>query len=361
MKLYKIFVDFLIINKKIDKLSKIPIDKVQTILLMSNTAIGDTLFNTPVFRSLKTHYPDKRLIVMLNPTNYKLFETNKYIDDIVLYDGKWKNFFKVLSILKTYHIDLSLILHSNEPQATPLALLANSKYIIKIPNDKNPYNKYHTNLPTKAIENNHGVYDRLKQLMYIDIEETNPVMDLFLKKEWIDIANKSLNIDKNKLIIGFQIGASTVSRMWFASKWIELGKKILLKYPNAIIVLTGAPNESHLTNEVSNGISNSSRVIDMAGKLPLGAAAALIGKFNLFITPDTGPLHIAIALKVPTIGFFVVANHLGSNACYDKDIHLYIQKEKTCFPCVAKRCKFQECMLQIEVDDVINKMELLNI
>ena len=184
-------------------------------------------------------------------------------------------------------------------------------------------------------------------------------MVLVLKDSWKDeVFNylESKSIDNSTIVIGFQIGASTVSRMWFSDKWVDLGKKLLLKYPNSIIILTGAPNEVKLTNQVEEGINNS-RVFNLAGKFQLGSAAALIGTLDLLITPDTGPLHIAIALKVPTIGFFVVANHIGSNACYDQNIHLYIQKEKTCNPCIAKNCKYQECMLQITADDVLKLSE----
>ncbi len=357
--LFELGISFLIKNKKVDKLEHIPMDSVHNILLMSNTAIGDTLFSTPVFRSLKLHYPDKKLIVLLNPTNYKLFETNKYIDEIILYDGRWKKFFQVLKILKTKKIDATLILHSNEPQATPLALLSGSKYIIKIPNNKNEYNKFHTNLPISAYGDRHGIFDRLRQLEYLNIFEDDPRMDIVLKDSWKDeVFNylESKSIDNSAIVIGFQIGASTVSRMWFSDKWVDLGKKLLLKYPNSIIILTGAPNEVKLTNQVEEGINNS-RVFNLAGKFQLGSAAALIGTLDLLITPDTGPLHIAIALKVPTIGFFVVANHIGTNACYDQNIHLYIQKEKTCNPCIAKNCKYQECMLQITADDVLKLSE----
>jgi ADP-heptose:LPS heptosyltransferase len=361
--IFGFLVNFLIKNKKIDKLEHIPMDDVHNILLMSNTAIGDTLFNTPVFRSLKLHYPDKKLIVLLNPTNYKLFETNKYIDDIVLYDGKWKKFFQVLKVLKTKKIDITFILHSNEPQATPLALLSNSKYIIKIPNDKNEYNKFHTNLPTKSIENKHGTYDRLKQLEYIGINENNPRTELYIMQEWSDaieefFTDNKINQDED-IIIGFQIGASTVSRMWFEERWIELGNNLLNMNEKIKIILTGSPDEKNLTSAIYNNL-NHQRVFDCAGQFKLTEAAALIGKLNVLITPDTGPMHIAAALKVPTIGFFIAANWQGSNPCHDTELHLYIQKEKTCLPCIGKRCKFQECMYQITVDDVILKLKELN-
>ena len=358
MGLFEKIIPYFLPKNQVIKTDLVPMDEIDQIVCFSNTAIGDTLFNTPVFRSLKKHFPDKKLIVVMNPTNYKLFETNPYIDEIILYSGKTKHFLKALNQLKKISPKLILILHSNEPQATPLAVLSGAKYIIKIPNDKNKFNKWHTNPPIKGVENKHGIFNRLKTLEFLGVKENDCKMDLFLKQEWIEeVENYFKNINYSKLI-GFQIGASTISRRWFNEKWIDLGKKLLNLYPDIKIVLTGAPNERYLTSEVEKGIDDN-RVLNLAGKFSLGGAAALIKKLDLLITPDTGPLHIATALKTPTIAFFVVANHLGSNACYDKDIHLYIQKEKTCNPCIAKKCKFAECMGQIGVEEVLEKVKKL--
>ncbi len=353
MKIFENIISFFLQKNQIIKTNTVPINDINEIYCFSNTAIGDTLFNTPVFKSLKINFPNKKIIAILNPVNYTLFQENKDIDEIILYSGKTKHFFQTLKELKKRKPKLILLLHSNDPQATSISVLSGAKYIIKIPNFSNKFNLWHTNLATKAVKNKHGIFNRLKQLELLGIKSNDCRMHLPLKEKWTNQINSYFN-NNNSTLIGFQIGASTLSRMWFAKNWIELGKKLLKDYPNINIVLTGSPNEKKLTKEVEEGI-NDKRVLNLAGKFSLGEAAALIGKLKLLITPDTGPLHIAIALKIPTIGFFVVAHHSGSNACYDKDIHLYIQKEKTCEPCIGKNCKFAKCMLQIEVDEVIKK------
>ena len=360
MKLFSKIIPFFLPKNQVIKTDLVSMHNIDKIVCFSNTAIGDTLFSTPVFRSLKKHFPNKKLIVVMNPKNYKLFETNPYIDEIILYSGKTKDFFKVLTQLKKIKPELILGLHSNEPQATPLAVLSGAKYIIKIPNDKNTFNKWHTNKIIPKIKNEHFIKMRLKHLKYLGIEENDCEMDLFLQQKWIkEVENYFKNIKSSKFI-GFQIGTSTISRRWFNENWIELGKKLLNIYPDTQIILTGAPNEKYLTNEVEKGI-NDKRVLNLAGKFSLGGATALINKLDLLITPDTGPLHIAIALKTPTIALFVAANHNETNACYDEDIHLYIQKPHTCQPCIDKSCKIPECMKQIQTKDILNKVkELIN-
>ena len=358
MKIFEKSIPYFLPKDQVIKTDLVPMREIDKIVCFSNTAIGDTLFNTPVFRSLKKHFPDKKLIVIMNPKNYKLFETNPYIDEIILYSGKTKHFFNVLNKLKKINPKLILLLHSNEPQATPLGVLSGAKYIIKLPNDKNKFNKWHTNEIVSKIDGEHFIKTRLKYLKYLGIEKNNCQMDLFLKNEWKEEIEKFFKDISYSKLIGFQIGASTISRRWFNENWIELGKKLLKLYPDIKIVLTGAPSEKYLTDEVEKGI-NDKRVLNLAGKFSLGGAAALIDKLDLLITPDTGPLHIATALKIPTVALFAAANHKETNACYNKDIHLYIQKPHTCTPCIDKKCKFPECMRQIEVDEVFEKVKLL--
>ena len=356
MNLFEKIIPYFLPKDQVIKTDLIPMNEIDKIVCFSNTAIGDTLFNTPVFRNLKKHFPNKKLIVVMNPKNYKLFETNPYIDEIVLYSGKTKHFFKALKELKKISPKLILILHSNEPQATPLAVLSGAKYIIKLPNDKNKFNKWHSNKIVGKIPNEHFIRTRLKFLKYLGIGEVDCKMDLSLKDKWIEEVENYFKDIKYSKLIGFQIGTSTISRRWFNENWINLGKKLLKIYPDIKIVLTGAPNEKYLTDEIEKEI-NDSRVLNLAGKFSLGGAAALINKLDLLITPDTGPLHIATALKTPTVAMFAAANHNETNACYDKDIHLYIQKPHTCKPCIDKACKFPECMKQITVKKVIFKVQ----
>ena len=150
---------------------KIDMQNVNNILVMSNTAIGDTLFATPAIQLIKEHYPNKHIIALLNPKNFKLFSTNPNIDEIITFRGKWRCFLQTIFKLKSKSIDLTFIFHSNEPQATPLAYLSGSKHIIKITNKGNEFNFLHYNPPIAPRTDEHFIDRRLKQLEYIGINE----------------------------------------------------------------------------------------------------------------------------------------------------------------------------------------------
>jgi len=331
--------------------AKIEMKDVSNILVMSNTAIGDTLFATPAINLLRKNYPDKNIIALLNPRNYELFKTNPNIDEIITYRGKWGNFLQVAFKLRAKNIDLTFIFHSNEPQATPLAFLSGSKYIIKIPNDKNEFNFLHYNPPIAPQLDEHFINRRLKQLSYIGIDEQSYQMEIYPLTSWYSEVDKVLK--DNVKYIGIQIGASTISRMWLIERWIDLVNRLLDYDINLQVVLTGSESDRQLTDKVENSIQNQ-RVLNMAGVLDLCSAAALIDRLDLLITPDTGPLHIAAAMKTPTITISVAGNSVESNPI-DKEIpHVFIQKPITCSPCIDKRCKNATCMEQISTEEVLS-------
>jgi len=102
-------------------------EPVQTVCFFSNTALGDTIFNTPVFRIFRQNFPHVRTVALLNPSIAPLFKTDPNIDEILLYGGKKGGFLRALSQLKKIKPDAIFILHSNEPEATPLAGLSGAK------------------------------------------------------------------------------------------------------------------------------------------------------------------------------------------------------------------------------------------
>ncbi len=343
-------------NKKVTH-NKINIDKIKTILIISTTAIGDTLFATPAINLIKKKYPDKKIIALLNPKNYQLFASNPNFDEILLYRNKWLNFIKVCYKLKKYKIDVTLIMNGNEPQATPLAYLV-SKFIIRIPNNKNWFNFLHYNEPIARNKNENTINTRLKQLTYIGINEKSYQVLLYPKPHWykkVDLFLKQKESkNKNIVYIGLQLGASTLSRMWFAKYWFELAQKLLAVSDNIHLILTGSKEDAKLTNPLSHSL-NSKRVHNVSGIFSICEVAALIERLDLLITPDTGPLHIAAAMKTPTVAFSVAGRKESSNPIDERIIHTFIEKPYTCTPCVDKRCKNQFCMHQISVVEVFNE------
>lgn len=458
MKIFENLMKFYLRNHKTQKCEMVS-EKFKCVCFFSNTAIGDTLFNTPVFREFRAKFSDVKTIALLNPNNAMLFRDDPNLDEIITYDGRWGGFLKTLKILKSKKIDICFLLHSNEPQATPLAILSGAKYVFKLPNHKNKFNFLHSNTPQKyADENRYIVLNRLLQLKFVGIDSDESLakdeicrLSLYLNPgDYVRVdeklkglngeqkSNKEANfkqilsrdkeqklakndpeicsVDERK-IIGFQMGASSRSRKWTLQRWCELALMIL-QHTNYQIVLTGSPsergecdlfireleknldeflsfkaqekrlkfaNQANLNSlcddenfaEGSYGkaVANSAlefdkeisespsdlanlkhdllgHVLNLAGVFNLREAAALIDRLDILITPDTGPLHVAAAMKTPTIALYGVADPSSSNPNFDTKIHKIIKADFKNYKGFNKHDDCAQTMEKISVNDV---------
>lgn len=329
-------------------------EKVKNILIVSSTAIGDTLLSTPAIRAIRERYPDTKIIAHFNKSNMEMFENNPHIDGIIPYYGGYEKIFKIVREFRKHKFDLALILHGNEPQATPMCYLSGARYIFKLPNTT----KYNFLLANKSPvlawkDFGHCIEQGLKVAELADAHTYNKKMELVIERrdeDAVDLFLKREGISSNNLLIGFQVSASNINTMWFPDRFAELGRKIISEYPDLKIIITGSPSERDYCEDIGRSIG--AGVVVSAGKLPLKQIPALIKRFKLLVTGDTGIMHVAIANGTTVVALYAASDSKSTGPYYDMDKHIVLQKWKTCDPCVGKKCKYQECMENISVDEV---------
>ncbi|MEX5897674.1 glycosyltransferase family 9 protein [Proteus vulgaris] len=111
-------------------------------------------------------------------------------------------------------------------------------------------------------------------------------------------------------IVGFQMGASTKERRWPIKYFVELAQKLIENDPSLQVKLIGSPRELELPEaffvllpeQYHNNIEN------LVGKTSLPDLLSQIKIMDVLVTGDTGPLHLAIALQIPTVSLFVTAD-----------------------------------------------------
>ena len=334
-------------------------EAIRRILAISSTAIGDTLLSTPALRSLRLAYPQAQISVLLNTDYMALFANNPDIDEIIPYAGGYRRFLRLACSLRRRRFDMVVILHGNEPQATPLAYLSGADFRFKLPNN----NDFRFLLSNHEAEHGwdafaHGIDQRLAVAALAggaptDHRMTLPVAEVHAAA--LDQRLTSRGITGKTTLIGFQPGASTISRRWSANNFAELGRRLLARYPDCHLILTGSPKERKLAAGIAEAIA-SPRVWNTAGELPLAELPALMQRLALLVTGDTGPMHMAVAVDTPVIALFAVSDWQcsGPPAGEKGSRHFVIQKWRTCAPCLSKRCPYAEppCMANISVDEV---------
>jgi len=116
------------------------------------------------------------------------------------------------------------------------------------------------------------------------------------------------------------------------------------------VVLSGSSQDREQLEGIRKRVSHRSRVLNWAGKTTLRELAALFSLADLVLTTDTGPMHLAAAVKAPLIALFGPTAPWRTGP-YD-DSGAVFRKPLPCAPCFKKICDTMECMTSITVDEV---------
>ena len=153
----------------------------------------------------------------------------------------------------------------------------------------------------------------------------------------------------------------TVLAGFLPAAWLKYGDelaKLQEKY-NGTIILNGAIEDKEILLPL-NTIKNS---INYIGELSLINSCAVIGESDIMLSGDSGPLHIATALGVKSIGLYGSMNEKRTG-CYSSGINII--SKKSCVPCNRRKCKYLKkskeiyapCMEEININTIVEKINL---
>lgn len=144
--------------------------------------------------------------------------------------------------------------------------------------------------------------------------------------------------------IGLHVGAKHPARRWPPAYFAALADA-LTRDLHAQVVFTGGMQERPLVREVTSLMRTSS--IDLSGQTSLGGLAALLSTFDLFISNDTGPAHLAYAMDTPSITFFGPTDYQRWRPL-DQQRHLALRVPVDCSPCGYQVCPIDHrCLAHI--------------
>jgi heptosyltransferase-2 len=335
--------------------------ETKSILLIQLWGLGESILTLPAIKTLREKYPKSKIDILVTDRNKDAYFNNRNLDNIRVislnpFAIKWfmsKNF-------RTY----DLVIDMEE--------YLNISSIIAFSLGKNRIGYAHgvrSLLYTKTVPYNdkqHVVYTFLDLLKPLGIKKTVDKLPQLnysrIDKKNVDRLLKKYNINKKNLLVGFGVGAaeSAKSRMWPKERFADIANQLIKKY-NAKIILIGNKGEKNYIDDLQDLIENRNNSFNTAGLINVREMFYLIGKCKLFIGNDSGPMHVAAAQGVKTIGLF------GCNlpvrfAPFGKKNHSIYKKnnQKACIN-VHKgqvgECRHgieNACVKKIQVDDVMN-------
>ncbi len=355
------------------------------ILIKSPNWIGDIVLSIPAIKALRGIYPDSYIAVLVKQELVDLLVNNPAINEVIPYEEghglkKFSMILHLRDIIRKGDFDTAL-LFTNSFSSALIAFLAG------VP-DRVGYNKDGRGLlltnPIKVKDENKSIHQTciyLNLINCMEFQNRDSSVTLFLQNDNTVILSEAKNlipeihikekdrewavnlvkekIKKGKYLIGINPGARYgAAKRWLAERFVELGNRLTLKF-NASIILFGGPEEKEFVSGIAAGIkTQQGDVLNMAGSTSLGQLAALIERCDVFITNDTGPMHIAYSVGTPVVAIFgsTDPNRTGPLG----DSHKIVKKNIPCSPCFKRVCPFDmECMKMIEVEDVMNAVKSL--
>jgi len=346
--------------------------KTGKILIIQFWGIGETILTLPAIEALRKKFPKSEINVLVTSRNKDVYFNNKNVNRVITIKLNPLSILKfILKNIKKYDLVIDMEEYLN---ISAIISFFTGKRIVgyshnaraRLYTNKIRYNdKQHAAQTFLDMVRSLGIiydFERLPKLNFSKNDKS--FVDKFLKKS---------GIKSNDFVVCIAPGAaeSAKARMWPYERYSQLCDDIIDRY-NAKIIFVGALNEAGLIENIQKNIENKQDTVNAAGKLLLTQLFYLIKKSNLFIGNDAGPMHIAAAQGIKTLGLFGpnlpvrfgpygkgnIGLYKGYNCEFSPCINVHKGQVPDClYP--KNSNDYQKCMKNISVDDALKEIEKL--
>lgn len=281
--------------------------------------LGDTICSLPMFKAIKKRYPDSFITFVGCPTNYNvnLKKLNPFLDEVIIFKkDNLKVQYDFYKELRKKKYDVVIVPSTIRISSTSyfIALMAKGKLkvgIKRIDAENNPlgfaldvkeevtWKKDRTNQVYRFLETVKGIGCEMTQE---EIKE----MRISLSDEEIEFGNiyTAENFpDKSKQIFGFHPGGGKKANLWDVNNYFDLIKKVYEKY-NPYILITSGFFDDEITDKLEAMLKGSGITFTMNRNLDAYRLASVLKHINLYVSNDTGVMHLAAYAGTSTLSVF---------------------------------------------------------
>jgi len=324
--------------------------KVESILIVSFSHIGDVVLSTAVIPPLQRYFPDARISILVGPKSWEILWGDVRLNEIIIYDNKKQHKglagkLKLINELRNKNFDLVVDLRDS---FWSRLIGANHWGMPSLQRFSQSYRELHA-------------VDRYLDVLQINgVEHADSFPEIILqdyeKQEAIDFLTQN-KVKPNDTIIGMHPGGGWQYKLWPIERFAALSDFLSMRYGAKILVFAG-PDEKTLQSHIYDLMRIKPIMIE---NISLRRLAGLIQRCNLYIGNDTGPMHISAAVGTRVISMFGSTNAIRSGP-YGNG-HVIISTRLDCAPCHPGSrpggCKRGSCLAMdsISLDQVASIVE----
>jgi len=351
-----------------------PKPEYKRILLIQLASIGDVVYTTPVFSGLKERFKGAECLLLTERLTAPLVKFDPHLDGIITFDktgflqkllGRGgrdetkRELKEFIQGVKDKEFDLVVNLHTSPRSAVLTNMIAKREiWGLTLDNYGQPcvigHPWMHYRYWTMKEGSTGGLGITELHLLMTDVEPPERETAIYINEDSNRRARRSLvsvGIHEEEGFIGLFPGSNYPSRRWPEENFAVLANLIQKKLKTKVVIFGGV-DDLERANRILRLMNIPS--ISLAGKTSLLELAALLKRCNLFITNDTGPLHIACAVKTPTITLAGPA-WIGP---YGPG-HFLLVSKLPCIGCPKFTCQDHTCMTLITPEAVLISIEIL--
>ncbi len=331
-------------------------DSIKRIVVRGPNWIGDAVMSEPALSAVRRLFPQAELTLLVKPAVAELFTGHPDVSHIMVYDdrgqhagltGKWR----LANALRRGRFDLA-ILFQNAFEAALLAFLAG------IPRRYGYATDGRRLLLSDPIPRpgrtaiSHQVHYYLEMLRSLGCEESakSPRLVLFGEEE-AAMAKRlaESGVSGDELLIGLNPGSTYGgAKRWLPERFAETADR-LAGQSGAKVLIVGARGEESLARSIAEKIQAGTVVL--SGQTSVRELMAAVKRCAVFVTNDTGPMHIAVAFGVPVVAVFGPTDW-RTTAPFGTG-HTLVRQPVDCSPCLLRECPIDHrCMTRVTVDEV---------
>ncbi|MDP3000740.1 MAG: lipopolysaccharide heptosyltransferase II [Bryobacterales bacterium] len=327
------------------------------ILVRAANWVGDAVMSLPALGAIRARFPEAHIAVLARPWVADLYAREPFADMVIPYTaergandlaGKWR----AAADLRARKFDCAILLQ-NAFEAAALAWLARIPRRIGYDRDGRGL------LLTDAVPvPKPGEIGRHQRFYYLELLRRAGVVSGFSSGDTVRLVGVARSAT-GEAWVGVSPGAAYGSaKRWppesFAEAAVEVASKI-----GAPVALFGSADERLLCEQVERLIAGRARVVNFAGQTSLRQFIDLAAACRVFLTNDSGAMHIASALGVPTVAVFGATDDDATGPA--GEFSRIVREPVDCSPCLLRECPIDHrCMTRVAAGRVAHEaLELL--
>jgi heptosyltransferase-2 len=338
--------------------------RYERILVRATNWVGDAVMSLPALRALRDRFPTAKISILAKPWVADLYGREPFCDEMIPYTAsdltsKWA----AGRALADSGYDCAILLQ-NAFEAAAVAFAARIPERIGYARDGRGF------LLTRAISVPHqGEIPPHERFYYLELLRRAGIIDELPASDSIRLegaaaakhagAGRFRDLGLGDTVIGISPGAAYgTAKRWLPERFAEAAVRMASEL-DAAVAIFGSKAEYPLCASVAESIAPSVRVRNFAGETSLAEFIECAAACRVYLTNDSGAMHIASALGVPTVAIFGATNHVTTGPT--GPLARIVRENVECSPCLKRECPIDHrCMTRVEAARVAETaLELL--